>query len=164
MFDFLTPKTKIRAFDIMQIPICELQITGISQINPYCSEKIDNEYFITVVSIANECREYDEKEGLILTNYFTVRKCPRCGALALIPTSIKINRNPNYIRNEEEAVYGNYHTSRKNFPTVVRSFCTRCSTAFEILIKNDDLWIKEARKIKDAQLITGVWEEFQFNN
>lgn len=163
MLDILIPKTKLRAFDIIQIPLEELQVIGISQINPYYREKYDNELFVTVVSIANDSREYDEKEGLILTAYFTVRKCPKCAKVDLVPINIKINRNPNYLRNEEEAIYGNYHTSRKNFPTIVNAFCNNCSTGFEILIKNEDLWIKEARKIKERQLITGAWEEYQLD-
>lgn len=163
MLDFLIPKTKVRAFDIMQVPLEEFQVIGISQINPYYKQKYDNELFITVVSIANESKEYDEKEGMILTTYFSARKCPKCKRVELIPVNIKINRNPNYLRNEEEAAYGDYHSSRKNFPTIVNAFCNHCSTGFEVLIRNDDLWIKEARKIKERDLITGVWEEYQFD-
>ncbi len=163
MLDFIIPKTKVRAFDISQIPLEELQVIGISQINPYCKEKYENELFITVVSIANDSKEYDEREGLVLTNYFAERKCPKCRKVELLPVNIRINRNSNYIRNEQEAVLGNYHSSRKNFPTTVKAFCNHCSTGFEILIKNEDLWIKQARKLKEKDLITGVWDEYQFD-
>ena len=163
MLNFIIPKTKVRFFDIIQLPLEELQVLGIGQINPYCREKYDNELFLTLVSIANESREYDEKEGIILTSYFTLRRCPKCKRVSLIPVNIKINRNPNYLRNEEEAAFGAYHTSKRNFPTTVRAFCNDCSTAFEILIKNEDLWIKEARKIKERELITGSWDEYRFD-
>ena len=63
MLNLIIRKTKVRFFDIMQLPLEELQVLGIGQINPYCREKYDNELFLTLVSIANESREYDEKEG-----------------------------------------------------------------------------------------------------
>jgi len=163
MLDFLIPKIKVRSFDVAQVPLEEFQVIGVSQINPYYKGKYENELFITMVSIANEAKEYDEKEGLILTSYFSARKCPKCKRVELIPVEIRINRNPNYLRNEEEAAFGDYHSSRKNFPTMARAFCNHCSSAFEILIKNEDLWVKESRKIKERDLITQTWEEYQFD-
>ncbi len=164
MLDFLTPKTKVRAFDIMQVPLDNFQVIGISQINPYCKVKYENDIFITVVSIANDSKEYDEKEGMILTTYFSVRKCPKCSRVELLPVNMRINRDSEYLKYEEEALKRDYHSSKKNFPTTVRAFCNHCSTGFFILIKNEDLWIKEAKKIKEKDLILRTWDEYQFDD
>ena len=73
MFDFFTPKTKVRYFALREVPIEDFEVIGISQINPYCNKTYDNEIFLTVVNFANTSRRFDEKEGLILSEYFTVR-------------------------------------------------------------------------------------------
>ena len=70
MLDFLTPKTKVQAYTVNEIPIEHFEVIGIGQINPYCQTQYDNEIFVTVVNLANDSKNYDEKEGLILTKYF----------------------------------------------------------------------------------------------
>ena len=163
MLNFLIPKNRLRAFDVFEENIENFKVFGISQINPYCPEKYENEIFVTVVTVANDSKDYDEKEGLILSSYFTVRKCPRCKKVELIPVEMKINRSSSYLRNEEKIAYGNYDNSRYNFPTRIRAYCNHCSGCFDILIKNEDTWIKEAKKIKEKDLIGASWQEYRLD-
>ena len=162
MLDFLIPKTKVQAYNFREIPIETLEIMGISQVNPYCNAKTENELFITVVSFANESKEYDEKEGMVLTKYFAVRKCPRCKGVDLIPVNIRINMDTTYQKHEEEIAFDAYEERplRRHFPTTVNAFCNNCSSCFEIRIKSKDTWIKQAKKIKEKELIGSSWEEF----
>ncbi|MBQ4647266.1 MAG: hypothetical protein IJB79_07950 [Candidatus Gastranaerophilales bacterium] len=162
MLDFLIPKSKLQSWSIREIPIEMMEIIGIGQINPYYDGKYDNEIFVTVVNFANESRNYDEKEGLILTKYFTIKKCPKCKKTELIPVKIKINMDNVYIVNEEEIAFDAYeeHPSRRHFPSTVQAFCNECSACFEIRIKLKDCWVKEAKKIKEKDLITRHWEEY----
>ena len=60
MFGFLIPKTKLQYHTFKEIPIEEFEIVGISQINPYCAAKYDNEKFITVAGILNDSKKFDE--------------------------------------------------------------------------------------------------------
>jgi len=162
MLDFLLPKTKIQAYGIREIPIEQFEVLGIGQINPYCNNQYDNEIFITVVNFANETRNYDEKEGLILTKFFTVRRCPKCKKTELILTRIKINMDSTYLAHEEEIAFDAYeeNPSRRHFASISEAYCNHCSSCFEIKIKSKDVWVKEAKKIKNKNLITGCWEEY----
>lgn len=162
MFNFLTPKTKLRAYNIRKVPIENFQIIGIGQINPYCSVKFENEMFVTLVNVAFDSKQYDEREGLILAKYFTVRRCPECKRVELVPVRIRINRDLTYLKNEEEVAFDAFeeHPSRRHFPTTVEAYCNNCSSCFEIRAKNKDPWIKEALKLKNKDLITGDWEEY----
>ena len=162
MLDFLVPKTKIQAYTVNEIPIEHFEVIGIGQINPYCRTQYDNEIFVTVVNLANDSKNYDEKEGLILTKYFTVRKCPRCKKNELIPVKMRINLDITYLKNEEEVAYDAFeeHPSRRHFPSSVDAYCNACNSCFEIRIKNKDLWIKQAKRIKEKELITHSWDEY----
>ena len=77
MLNFLTPKNKLQAWAIREVAIETFEVIGIGQINPYCTSQYENEIFITVVNFANDAKNYDEREGLILTKYFTVKKCQK---------------------------------------------------------------------------------------
>lgn len=162
MLDFLIPKSKVQAYGIREVSIETFEIIGIGQINPYCNNEYDNEIFITVVNFANDSKNYDEKEGLILTKYFTLRKCPKCKKVELVPTKIKINLDSTYIKHEEEIAYDAFeeHPSRRHFPSTVEAYCNHCSTCFEMRIKSKDTWVKEAKKIKERDLVTFSWEEY----
>ncbi len=162
MLNFLITKTKVKAHSIKEVPIDNFSIVGIGQINPYCNIKYENELFVTVVSIAFDSKKYEEKEAIVLTKYFTVRKCPRCKKTELIPVKMRINRDKIYLAHEEEIAFDAYeeHPSRRHFPTLVSAYCNHCSSCFQIKIKNKDLWIKEALKIKDRDIITSCWEEY----
>lgn len=165
MLNFLTPKTKVQAYNIKEVPIETFEVIGVGQINPYCCFQYENEIFLTVVNFANESRQFDEKEGLILAKYFTVRRCPRCKRIELIPVKIKINLDLTYLKHEEEIAFDAFEEfpSRRHFPSVVSAFCNHCSSCFEIRIKMKDAWIKEARRIKERDLITASWEEYQID-
>ena len=165
MLDFLIPKTKVQAYNIRELPIETFEVIGIGQINPYCKTQYDNEIFLTVVTFANESRSFDEKEGLVLAKYFTIRRCPRCKRIELVPIKIKINQDSTYIKHEEEIAYDAFEEfpSRRHFPTTVEAYCNSCSSCFEIRIKSKDVWIKEAKKIKERDLITGSWEEYNID-
>ena len=162
MLDFILPKTKVQVYRIREIPIEHFEIIGIGQINPYCRMQYDNELFVTVVNFANDSRNYDEKEGLIISDYFTVRRCPKCKKIELIPIKMKINLDDTYLKNEEEVAFDAYeeHPSRRYFPTIVDAYCNSCNSCFEIRIKNKDIWIKEAKKIKEKELITRSWQAY----
>ena len=162
MLNFLTPKNKLQAWAIREVAIEVFEIIGIGQINPYCNLQYENEIFITIINFANGAKNYDEQEGLILTKYFTVKKCPKCKKTELIPVKMKINLDETYSRHEEEIAYDAYeeHLSRRHLPSIVSAFCNHCSTCFEIRIKSKDCWVKEAKKIKERDLITGSWEEY----
>lgn len=165
MFDFLISKNKLQAWALQEVPIETFEVIGVGQINPYCKTQYDNEIFITVVSFANDARNYDEREGLVLTKFFTVKKCPRCKKMELIPTKIKINLDSTYIKYEEEIAFDAYeeHPSRRHFPSTVMAYCNNCSTCFEARIKSKDSWAKEAKKIKERELLNGAWEEYCFD-
>ena len=162
MLNFLTPKNKLQIWAIREVPIETFEVIGIGQINPYCNAQYENEIFLTVVNFANGSKNYDEREGLILTKYFTVKKCPKCKKTELIPIKIKINLDETYIRHEEEIAYDAFeeHPSRRHLPSMVEAFCNHCSTCFEARIKSKDCWVKEAKKIKERDLIVGSWEEY----
>lgn len=161
MLDFLVPKAKIRAYTMKEVPIETFEVIGIAQINPYCASKYENEVFLTVVNFANTSRNYDEKETLVLAKHFTLRRCPRCKSLSLIPVKIKANFDVLYLKNEEEVAYDAYceYPSRTNTPSIVNAYCNKCNTCFEIRIKTKDIWIKEAKKIKQRDLVV-PWEEY----
>lgn len=162
MFGFLIPKSKIQYHTLHEIPVHELEIIGISQINPYCSRKYDNEKFITVVDILNDSKKYDEKEALVLTDYFVLKRCPKCKRKELVPTKIRINMFRKYLRNEEEVAWDAYseHPSKTNTPSVIEAYCNSCNTCYEIRIKSKDYWVKQVKKLKDENLIT-PWEEYK---
>ena len=144
-----------------QIPLENLEILGISQINELCKERFENEYTITRVTFLNETIKYDEREGLVLSDYFELRKCPKCKKSQLIATKMTINMFQEYLRYEERVAYNAYseYPSKTNTPTIVEAYCKDCHSAFEIRIKNKDLWIKQAKKLKSRDLI-GNWEEY----
>ena len=162
MFGFLIPKNKLQLHTMKEIPIEEFEIIGISQINPYCHAKYDNEKFITVVDILNSTKKCDEKEGLVLSDYFVLKRCPKCKKLALLPVKIRINLYHDYLRNEEEVAWDAYseHPSKTNTPSEVHAYCNSCTACFEIRIKMKDYWIKQAKKLKDSNLIA-PWEEYR---
>ena len=162
MLNLLIPKTKIQAWIAKEIPIELFEVLGIGQINPYCKTQYENQVFITVVSFSNDSRNYDEREGLILTKYFTVKKCPKCKKNHLIPIKLKINLDSTYIKHEEEIAFDAFeeYPSRRHFPSIAHAFCNNCSTCFEMRIKLKDCWIKEAKRIKERDLITRSWEQY----
>ena len=162
MFDFLTPKSKVQAWASREMPIESFEVIGVGQINPYCNSQYENEIFITVVNFANDSKNYDEREGLVLSRFFTVKKCPKCKKIELVPTKIKVNLDSIYIKHEEEIAFDAYeeHPSRRHYPSVVEAFCNNCSACFEIRIKAKDCWVKEAKKLKERDLLTGSWEEY----
>jgi len=162
MLDFLIPKNKVQTYLVEQVPIENFEIIGIGQINPYCNIKYDDEVFVTVVNFANDSKNYDEKEGLVISSFFAVRKCPKCKKNTLIPVKIRINFDITYLKHEEEIAYDAFeeHPSYRHFPTTVNAYCNGCNSCFEFRIKNKDLWIKQAKKIKEKDLITRSWEEY----
>jgi len=161
MFDFLIPKSKLQYHTYSEMPVGELEILGISQVNPYCNKKYNDEKFITVVDILNDSKKYDEKEGLVLSNYFVLKRCPRCKKLELVPSKIRINLYREYLRNEEEVAWNAYseYPSKTNTPSVVEAYCRACNSCFDIRIKMKDYWIKQARKLKEEYLIS-PWETY----
>lgn len=162
MFDFLIPKTKIKAWTLREVPIEKFEVVGIGQINPYCDARYDSGIFATVLSFANDSEKYDEREGLVLAKNFTVKKCPKCKKLKLIPTRININLNATYVKHEEEIVFNAFeeYPTRRHAPSLVEAFCNHCSACFEIKIKLKDCWVKEAKRIKERDLLSGSWEEY----
>lgn len=166
MLNFLMPKSKIQIHTIREIPLDSLEIMGVAQINPYCNySQEEPDIFFTVVSFAYGARDYDEKEGMVLSKYFTVKKCPKCKRIELIPVKMRINLDSIYQKHEEEIAYDAFeeHPSRRRFPTAVSAYCKCCSSCFEIRIKSSDCWIKEAKKIKEADLVTKEWEEYNID-
>lgn len=161
MLDFLTPKTKLQVYGIREVPIEMFDVLGIGQINPYCNNTFENEVFVTAVNLAYDFKRFDEKEGLILTKYFTVKKCPKCRKIELIPTKIRINLDSVYKAHEEEIAFDAFeeHPSKRHFPSMIEAYCNNCSTCFEMKIKSKDIWVKEAKKIKDKDLIL-PWQEY----
>jgi len=162
MFDFMKPKTMIRAYNIRKVPIENFQIAGIEQVNPYCNYKFDNELFVTIIDIAYDSKKYDEREGMILSKHFILRRCPECKQIKLIPTRFRINRDSIYLKYAEEVACDAFeeNPSKRHFPTTVEAYCSNCSSCFEIRMKNNDPWIKEALRLKDKDLISGMWEEY----
>ena len=162
MLSFLFPKTKVDTYGIREIAINSVEMLGVSQINPYCSRRFEDKIFITVVNFSNGFKDFDEKEGLISTNYFAVRKCPKCKQKELIPIYLKINLDSTYLRHEEEIAYDAFeeNPSKRHFSSIALAFCKHCSTSFEMKIKTKDKWIKEAKKIKNRELINFVWNEY----
>jgi len=165
MLDFLIPKTRILSYNFTEVPIEDFQILGVGQINPYCKVQFDSQIFITIVNFANEVREYDEKEGIVASHYFTLRRCPKCKKVELLPVDIKINMDSIYLRHEEEVAFDAFEEtpSRRHFPTTISAYCKSCGACLEFRVKNKDLWIKEAKKIKQEDLITSRWEEYQID-
>lgn len=151
MLNFLVPKTKVRYYGARAVPIEEFEVIGIGQINPYCPTQFDNEIFITVVDVIENSKEYDEKEGLVLADYFSVRRCPKCHRLKLIPTKIRLSgQKPQFlIRKLDDFDDGN----------VILAYCNSCSSCFEFDMKENDIWLKEARKLKEKNLLTG-WDKY----
>ena len=162
MLNFLIPKTKLQAWSAKELPIELFEIIGIAQINPYCKTQLDNQVFFTLVNFSNDNKNYDEREGLVLSKYFTLKKCPKCKKIKLMPTKLKINMNATYIKHEEEIAFDAFEEipSRKHVSSIAHAFCNHCSSCFELKIKLKDCWIKEAKKIKERDLITGCWEEY----
>ncbi|MBR2068694.1 MAG: hypothetical protein IJ877_02920 [Candidatus Gastranaerophilales bacterium] len=162
MFDFFIPKSKIQSYKIVQIPIAEVEMIGIAQINPYCNKRYENEVFVTVVNILNDSKHYDERESIVLSKYFMLKKCPKCKKTELIPLKIRANFYPNYLRNEEEVAWDAYDEfpSKTNTPSTIEAYCNSCNSCFEIRIKTKDSWIKQLKKLKDKDLIT-PWEEYK---
>ncbi len=162
MFDFLIPKSKLQYHTYKEVPINEFEIIGITQINPYCHTKYDNEIFITVLDFLNESKKFDEREGLVLSKYFVLKRCPKCKKLELLPVKIKVNFYREYLRNEEEVAWDAYseHPSKTNNPSVVWAYCNACNSCFEIRIKTKDYWVKQAKKLKEDDLIT-PWDEYR---
>ena len=162
MFSFLIPKNKIQYYTYYEVPIEEFEIIGISQINPYCKKSYQHEKFITVVNILNSSKKCDEKEALVLSDYFIIKRCPKCKKLELVPSKITINLYKEYLRNEEEVAWDAYseHPSKTNTPSVIMAYCNNCNSCFEIRIKTSDYWVKQVKKLKDADLIT-PWEEYR---
>ena len=162
MFGFLIPKSKLQYHTFKEIPIGELEILGISQINPYCQKNYENEKFITVVDILNGTKKCDEKEGLVLSDYFVLKRCPKCKKVTLLPVKIRINLYHDYLRNEEEVAWDAYseHPSKTNTPSEVSAYCNSCNSCFEIRIKTKDYWVKQVKRLKDFNLIT-PWEEYR---
>lgn len=163
MFSFLLPKTQLQAYRMKEISINDFEIFGIGQINPYCNSRFNNEKFITIVNFANGFRGFDEKEGMVLTDYFTVKKCPRCKRIELVPTKIKINLSPDAYNDDVDIVYGNYQDIKYNYPSTVKAYCNSCNSCFEFNIKLKDTWVKQAKKLKERDLITGYWEEYELD-
>ena len=162
MFNFLVPKSKLRAYDVIEVPIETFEIVGIGQINPYCDKKYENEIFATVVNVAFDSNKYEEREAIVLTEYFAVKRCPRCKKNALIPVKLRINRDKTYLKHEEEIAYDAFeeHPSRRHFPSLANAYCNNCSSCFQIKIKSSDVWVKQALKIKSKNIITSDWEEY----
>ena len=48
-------------------------------------------YVLELIDLLIDDKNYDEREGLVLSKYFTVKKCPKCKKIELIPTKLKIN-------------------------------------------------------------------------
>ena len=165
MLDFLIPKTRIQAHNFQELPIETLQILGLNQVNPYCNIRFDTEIFFTIVSFSNEVKEYDEKEGIIESSFFTKRRCPKCKKIELFPVHIKINLDSTYLKHEEEIAFDAFeeHPSRRHFPTNAQAYCNNCGSCFDFRIKNKDIWIKESKKIKTKDLISKKWEEYQLD-
>ena len=161
MFDFFMPKNKIKAHIIRDLDLKDLSILGISQINQQCKSVFEGNVLISVVTFINETIKYDEREALVLSDYFELRKCPKCNQVELFPTKLKINMYPEYLKNEESVAHDAYseYPSKINTPTLVEAYCKSCNSAFEIRIKNKDLWIKQAKKLKDTDII-GSWDEY----
>ena len=162
MLSFLLPKSKVKSYQIRELSIEDFEIIGIDQINPYCKKEFDEKIFITVVSLANDFKKFDEKEGLISTKYFAVRRCPKCRKNELIPIKLKINLDSEYLSHEEEIAFDAYEEfpSKKHFSSIAKAYCNNCSSCFEIKIKTNDRWVKQARKIKNKDLITKAWVEY----
>ena len=162
MLNFLTPKSKLQMHTIKEIPVETLEVIGVSQINPYCGAKYENSVIFTVVNFANCDKNYDEKETIVLQTYFEKRRCPKCKKISLVPTKIRINFDPTYLKNEEEIAYDAYseEPSKVNSPSYALGYCSSCSNAFEIRLQSRDYWIRQAKKLKDANIVI-PWQEYQ---
>lgn len=155
-------KSKILAYEINELPLEVFELIGVSQVNPYCTYRYENDIFFTLVNFAFEKKEFDEREGLVLAKYFSLRYCPKCKKLSLKPSKIKINCDREYKSNEQMFAYEEYDEPYLA-PSIAQGYCSNCSTCFEIKIKSSDLWVKEAKKIKEKDLITKYWEEYQID-
>ncbi len=171
MLNLLLPKTKIQAYNLQSVPIEEFEIVGIGQINQACNQAYDGEILLTVVNFANECKNFDEREGVTFADYFTKRKCPKCKRDELLPTKIKVNLDNLYLKNEEKIANRTYKAYRayKEYPmnrqrsSIIEAYCPECGSCFSIIIKSCDLWIKEAKKIKEKDLIGSSWDEYKID-
>lgn len=163
MLDFLAPKTKVLAFNIRQVPIQTFEMLGIGQINPHYELDYQKEIPVTIVALAHFDRKCDEKEGMILSDIFTLRRCPKCKKVELYPTKMRLNFSRQYLQDEEDYDLREVYNSKYLFPSVVNAFCSHCNTCFEIHIKRNDTWVKEAKKIKEKDLISSCWEEYNLD-
>ena len=161
MFDFIMSKSKVRAHNITEVSLTGFELMGVAQVNPYCESRYEGNIYLSVVDVLYDSQKYDEKEGLITSEYFTLRKCPKCKKIELFPAKLRLNMFPDYLRHEEEVAFDAYseYPSKINTPSVVNAFCKSCGACFEIRIKTSDLWVKEAKKIKMHELIA-PWETF----
>ena len=77
-------------------------------------------------------------------------------------SKFKINLDSVFMRHEEEIAYDAFeeHVSRRHVSNFAEAFCNHCSTCFEMKIKSKDCWVKEAKKIKTRDLLSGSWEEY----
>ena len=164
MFNLFAPKNKVLAHNIKEVPLESFEIIGIGQINPYYPERYENEKFITVLDFLNDSKDCDERESLVLTSYFALKRCPKCKQIELVPIKIRLNLNSTYKKYEEEVAYDAYseRPSRVNIPSVVNAYCNSCSSCFEIRIKSNDTWVKQAKKASKSALIT-PWEEYSLD-
>lgn len=163
MLKLFDSKTKLQAYNIQQVSIEKFEIYGVGQVNPYCQNSFENDIFLTLVNFSNESKEFDEREGFVLSKYFTLRKCPRCKKIELVPSKIRINKDRIYLKHEEEIAFDAFEEipHPRRFPSTVQAYCTGCASCFEIRIKSSDLWIKEAKKVKEKDVVKGYWEEYQ---
>ena len=47
-----------------------------------------------------------------------------------------------------------------NISSIVKAYCKNCSSCFEMKIKTKDKWVKQAKKIKNKDLLTRSWTEY----
>jgi len=163
MLDFLAPKTKVLAFNIREVPIQTFEVLGVGQINPHCELEYRNEILITLINIFHLDKKCDEKEGMVLSEKFTLRKCPKCKRIELYPVKLKLNFSKQYLQDEEDYDLREVYNSRYMFPSVASAFCKKCNSCFEVHIKKNDIWVREAKKIKEKDLITSCWDEYNID-
>ncbi len=158
----LFSKTKLKAHNITEISPSSFEILGVGQINPYCKSDFESEISFTLVSLCFESKKFDERTALVLSTYFSLRKCPKCAKVELIPAKIRVNFNHIYLRNEEEIAFDAYEENppQEHFPTFALTYCSNCSRCFEIRLKSNDCWVKQAKKIKKKNIITNSWDEY----
>ena len=150
MFSFLSSKSKLRAYNILEVSPSSFDILGIGQVNPYCNLSFESDIYFTLVSLCFESRKYDERSAFVLSNYFTLKKCPKCKKIELVPSKLRINFNYIYLRNEEEIAFDAYEENppEEHFPTTVEAYCRSCYSCFQIRLETKDSWVGQAKKIK----------------